>query len=336
MLDVEVPLAGEREDAWVLQVRRDVRRLLRRARICWSSACVELGAADTAVQVASAALGEDPFDEQACRTVMTAHRLAGRSGAALVAYRELQVAMSEQLGSDPSAATQALFLSILRAESPAAPGRPVRGGPAAEAAASGTPILGRDRELATLGRLWAGAAVGSAVLAVVTGEAGIGKSALVSTFVAEPRRTGAMVVTVGCFEAERSLYLQPLLEVVRVVEQRIDAAEIRELAGLLPELAQLGGPVAGAAAPGGGPELEHRRSLEALVEFFDRLSDRQPVLLVIEDAQHAGQSSIEALHLLAGRWAGSRVMVVVTERSSEDDLVTAALLDVAVHLELVR
>ena len=342
MLDVEVPLAGEREDAWVLQVRRDVRRLLRRARICWSAACVELGAADTAVQVASAALGEDPFDEQACRTVMTAHRLAGRSGAALVAYRELQVAMSEQLGSDPSAATQALFLSILRAESPAAPGRPVRGGPAADAAASGTPILGRDRELATLGRLWAGAAVGSAVLAVVTGEAGIGKSALVSTFVAEPRRTGAMVVTVGCFEAERSLYLQPLLEAVRVVEQRIDAAEIRELAGrrldtlagLLPELAQLGGPVAGAAAPGGGPELEHRRSLEALVEFFDRLSDRQPVLLVIEDAQHAGQSSIEALHLLAGRWAGSRVMVVVTERSSEDDLVTAALLDVAVHLEL--
>ena len=89
------------------------------------------------------------------------------------------------------------------------------------------------------------------MLAVVTGEAGIGKSALVSTFVGEPRRTGAMVVTVGCFEAERSLYLQPLLEAVRVVEQRIDAAELRELAGrrldtlaaLLPELAELAGPV---------------------------------------------------------------------------------------------
>lgn len=342
MLDADVPLVGEREDTWVLELRRDVRRLLRRARICWSAASRELGGYDTAVEVASAALREDPFDEEACRTLMAAHQLAGRSAAALVAYRDLRVAMSEQLGSDPSAATQALFLSILRAESPAAPGQPVRAGTPADAAAAGAPLVGRDAELDTLRGLWAGAAVGSPVLAVVTGEAGIGKSALVAAFAAEPRRTGAVVVTVSCFEAERSLYLQPLVEAVRAVARRLDAAEVRELAGsrlatlaaLLPELVDLVGPLAGPPAPRAGPELEHRRSLDALVEFFDRLSDRQPVLLVVEDAQHAGQSSIEALHLLAGHWAGSRAMVVVTERADEDDLVTAALLDVAVHVEL--
>jgi DNA-binding SARP family transcriptional activator/tetratricopeptide (TPR) repeat protein len=341
MLAADVPLVGEREDAWVLELRRDVRRLLRRARICWSAACVELDAPDTAVDVAAAALRDDPFDEEACRTLMAAHRLAGRSGSALVAYRELQVALSEQLGSDPSAATQALFLSILRAESPAGPGRPGRGGTPTDARATGTPLVGRDAELATLSALWAHAAVGSPVLAVVTGEAGIGKSALVGTFAGQARRTGAMVVTVACFEAERSLYLQPLVEAVRVVAHRIDAAELRELAGsrlgtlvaLLPELVDLVGPV-GPPLPGAGPELEHRRSLEALVEFVDRLSDRQPLLLVVEDAQHAGRSSIEALHLLAGRWAGSRAMVVVVERTSEDDLVTAALRDVAVPIDL--
>ena len=109
--------------------------------------------------------------------------------------------------------------------------------------------VGRDRELAELGELWAGAAAGTPVLAVVTGEAGIGKSALVAAFAAEPRRTGALVLAVGCFEAERSLYLQPLVEAVRAVVHRIPPAEVRELAGsrlgtlaeLVPELADLVG-----------------------------------------------------------------------------------------------
>ncbi|MFC4947292.1 AAA family ATPase [Pseudonocardia sp. GCM10023141] len=339
LLDADVAMAGEHEDPWVLELRRDVRGLLRRARVCWSAAAVELGSSDVAVDVASAALRDDPFDEEACRTVMVAHQQAGRSGSALVVYRALRVAMSEQLGTDPSPATQALFLSILRSESPTGAGQAARIGVASDSRATGTPLIGRDDELATLDALWAGATTGTPVLAVVTGEAGIGKSALVNTFAAGPRRTGAFVLSVGCFEAERSLYLQPLVEAVRGVVHRLDAADVRELAGsrlgtlaaLLPELTDIVGPAPYERA---GPELEHRRSLDALVGFFDRLSVRQPVLLLVEDAQHAGQSTIEALHLLVGHWAGSRAMVVVTERTSEDEPVTATLRGVAEHIEL--
>ena len=335
LLDSDVALAGEHEDPWVVELRRDVRRLLRRARISWSAASTELGNPDVAVEVGSAVLRDDPLDEEAARIVMLAHQQAGRSGAALVVYRALRVAMSEQLGTDPSPATQALFLAILRSESPAA----ARLATTNDSRSAGSPLIGRDAELHRLGVLWAGATTGTPVLAVITGEAGIGKSALVSTFAAGPRRTGAVVVSVGCFEAEHSLYLQPLVEAVRAVVHRMEPAEVRELAGsrlatltaLLPELVDVSGPVPYERA---GPELEHRRSLDALVGFFDRLSSRQPVLLVIEDAQHAGQSTIEALHLLVGHWTGSRAMVVVTERTSEDEPVTAALRGVAERIEL--
>lgn len=339
LLDADVAMAGEHEDQWVLELRRDVRRLLRRVRICWSTAALELGSFDVAVEVATAALRADPFDEEACRTVMLGHQQAGRSGSALVVYRTLRMAMSEQLGTDPSPATQALFLSILRSESPTGAGQAARIGVPSDSRSTGAPLIGRDRELARLGALWTGATTGTPVLAVVTGEAGIGKSALVNTFAAGPRRTGAFVVSVGCFEAERSLYLQPLVEAVRAVVHRLDAADVLELAGtrlgtlaaLLPELTDIVGPAPYERA---GPELEHRRSLDALVGFFDRLSTRQPVLLVVEDAQHAGQSTIEALHLLIGHWTGSRAMVVVTERTSEDEPTTATLRGVAVHIEL--
>lgn len=334
-LDADTALADERDDPWVRELRQAVDRWLRRARICWSAAAYELHAYDVAVEVAGAALRADPLDEQACRTVMLAHQRAGRSGAALVTYRSLRMAMSEHLGSDPSPATQSLFLAVLRSESPTVASRP---GPAS-APIETLPVVGRDAELAELGVLWAGAVTGSPVLAVVAGEAGIGKSALVTAFAAGPRRTGALVLVVGCFEAERSLYLQPLVAAVRSVMRRISPAEVRELAGprlgtlaeLVPELTDL---VGRAAYERASPELEHRRSLDALAGFFVRLSTRRPVLLVVEDAEHAGQSTVEALHLLAGQWAGSRSMVVVVERTSQDPPVTAALRDVAVWLEL--
>jgi DNA-binding SARP family transcriptional activator/tetratricopeptide (TPR) repeat protein len=339
LLEADPAMAGEHEDAWVLELRRHVHRLLRRARICWSSACIELGGYDVAVEVAGSALRDDPFDEEACRTVMLAHQQAGRSGEALVVYHDLRIAMSEQLGTDPSSATQALFLSILRSESPAGSGHLVRAGAPGDPRSDGSPLVGRGPDLDRLAALWAGATTGDPVLVVVTGEAGIGKSALVTEFANGLRRCGAFVITVGCFEAEQSLYLQPLVEAVRAVVHRTDPAEVRELAGtrigtlaaLLPELTDVVGPVPYERA---GRELEHRRSLDAVAGFFERLSARRPVLLVVEDAQHAGQATIEALHVLVGRWTGSRAMVVVTERTSGDEPVTAPLRDVAEHLEL--
>jgi DNA-binding SARP family transcriptional activator/tetratricopeptide (TPR) repeat protein len=329
-LATEVALADERDDPWVAQLRRAVARWLRRARICWSAAALELGTPDVAVEAAGAALRADPLDEEAARTVMAAHQRAGRSGTALVTYRQLQLAMSEQLGSDPSPATQAVYVSILRAENPRSTSRPATG--------SGTGgrdrLVGRGAELTRLGELWAGAVSGEPALALVTGEAGIGKSALVDRFADEPRRTGALVVSVGCFEAERSMYLQPLVHAVRTIARRSQPAEIRELAGsrlgtlaqLVPELTDMVGAVPYERA---GPELEHGRGLDALAGFFVRLSARRPVLLTVEDVHHAGQSTLEALHFLAGQWAGSRLMVVVTERTSEDEPLAGALRGVA-------
>ncbi len=179
---------------------------------------------------------------------------------------------------------------------------------------------------------------------MVTGEAGIGKSALVKRFAEEPGQTGALVVAVACFEAERSLYLQPLAQAVRTIMRRLPPSEVRELAGsrvgtlaqLVPELTDVVGPVDYERA---SAELEHGRSLDALAGFFSRLSGRRPVLVIVEDCQHASRSTLEALHLIASQWAGSRMMVLVTERTSEDEPVTNQLRDVAsgwIELEPLR
>jgi DNA-binding SARP family transcriptional activator len=330
LLAEDVALAGERDDEWLRHLRFGVAHLLRRARICWSLASLELGAHDVAVEAAGAILRADPLDEEACRVLMVTHQRAGRSGAALIAYRRLRQAMAEQLGSDPSPETQAVHLSVLRAE----PAVGVRRPATTAGAAGGPDLVGRSAELARLRALWTAAAAGRPGLVLVSGEAGIGKTALVSAFAEEPRRTGAMVLTATCYEAERSLYLQPLVQALTSAVQRLRPVEAAELAGsrrgtlvhLVPELRETVGPVPYERA---GPEIEHGRSLDAVAGFLVRLSMRQPVVLTVDDAQHAGRSTLEALHLLASRWAGGRIMVVLAERVTEDERVTEALRDVA-------
>jgi hypothetical protein len=58
------------------------------------------------------------------------------------------------------------------------------------------------------------------------------------------------------------------------------------------------------------PELEHHRSLEAIASLLERLAARQPLLLALEDLQHAGTSTLEAVHFLSRRPATSRLLVV--------------------------
>ncbi|SHL17500.1 Transcriptional regulatory protein, C terminal [Pseudonocardia thermophila] len=332
LLDADLALAGEHDDRWVRDLRAQVADLLRRARAVWSSAALQMGAYDTAVAVASAALQVDPFDEDSTRTVMLAHQRAGRPGGALRAYRALREALAEHLGIDPSPATEALHLAVLRAEDP--------GTDRAGSTAEDSGIVGRDGELAVLRRSWDTAAAGQPTVALVTGEAGIGKSALVAALAEETRRTGALVVQATCFAAERSLYLQPVADLVRALLRHMTPDDVREYAGtrlgtlveLVPELTDVVGTVPYARS---APEVEHRRSLDAVSSLVTRIGARRPVLLVVEDVQHAGQATVEALHVLAGHRQGSRTMLVLTERTGEGrPPVVTALRDLAVRIDL--
>lgn len=335
LLTAGPPLVDELDSAWAEKLRRLAVAQLRLARVCRWRAALELGEYRTAIEVASAALAADSLDEEACRAVMIGHQRGGAAGAALSAYHTLRVELAEALGADPSKATRAVFLSVLRADPPSFG----TGRLPAETPPPPSTLVGRDAELEQLLALWSRAASGEGATALVLGEAGIGKSSLAAALTARVRQTGGLVLTTGCFEAERSLYLQPLVAAVRAVVALHRPTVLRELAGdwlgtlleLVPEMAQSTG---GVHYEHAAPELEHLRSLEALAAFLDRLAERQPLLLVIEDGQHAGQSTAEALHVLAARLATSRVLVLVLTRTSEHDDALASLRDVATCISL--
>ena len=267
----------------------------------------------------------------------------------LAAYAALRTRLAEELGADPAPQTQELHLAILRDQRadrpgrpPGSPGRPgqapVRPGTRAPAN-RGPALAGRDAETAALYESWSRAVAADPSLIMIIGEAGIGKTALAEQLAAEAADDGATVLRARCYEAERSLFLQPVVEAVALAVSRMPAGALRELLGehtaaaaaLLPEAAALLGPP---PSWRGSPDMERRRSFQAMAALLTGLAARGPVLLFVDDLQYAGQATVEFIHYLARHVRGSRLLTMVTVRAEHDTDVGSALDPVATRVEV--
>ena len=77
-------------------------------------------------------------------------------------------------------------------------------------------LIGREPQLAGLRRVLTRAREGNGGVALIVGEAGVGKSRLLRAMTDEARESGFFVLSGACFEAERSIPYAPLLDLVRL------------------------------------------------------------------------------------------------------------------------
>jgi DNA-binding SARP family transcriptional activator len=346
LLSADIALAEEPYATWADPAREQLRLLLRRARLTAAEAALAIGEASSAARYAEEALAADPLDETACRWYMSASAAAGEPARALVAYEALRERLAEGLGADPSPQTQELHLAILRQQDrhPAPdrsvhPDRSVRPGRSVRPDRRRRVLAGRDGEAGALREAWDRAVAGGSGLVMIIGEAGIGKTALAEDLAAEADTDGATVLRTRCYEAERSLFLQPIAEAIAPLVSRMSASALRQLLGehapaiaaLLPEAAALLGPP---PSWHGSPDMERRWSFQAVTAFLAGLADRSPVLLVVDDLQYAGQSTVEFLHYLGRQVSGSRLLTVVTVRAEHDAEIGSALASAASRVEV--
>ena len=80
--------------------------------------------------------------------------------------------------------------------------------------------------------------------------------------------------------------------------------------------------------------MQRRQAFHSVLTFLRELAARNPVLLMLDDLQYAGQSTVEFVHYL-GRHAGrARLLVIATVRAENDAEVGAALAAVASRVDL--
>jgi len=324
-------LEDEPYAAWSEQAEAGRASLVRRARHVAAQASLACDDAASAARFADAAINDDPWDEAAHRVLMAAYAAAGEPARAVAVYSRLRDLFDRELGVEPAPATRDLYVAILREDAVSGvavvePAAARRGDPGASPA-----ISGREAELGRLSLAWTSAVAGDPGLVLLAGEAGIGKTSLAAEAVAVAGATGGVVLQARCYEAERGLFLQPIIEALTPALSSLATAELLRIAGdaaatltaLIPSLEKL-------LRPGpllrGSPDLELRRAFDAVTAVVTRLSVRGPVLLVLDDLQNAGRATIELLHYLSRHLGGSRVLILATIRreEGEDALLTLA------------
>ncbi len=312
-------------DEWLLAEREQLRSMALDACEKTLAHQVEIGAEDTALASALRLLAFDPARESAHVTVMRLHARHGRFGPALRQYEACALALRRDLGVAPAADTRQLYQEILRSSGAPGGGRARRGGDDREPALSWPPIVrvpqvGRDEEMRrlrdalerTLGRR------GQCV--VVMGEAGIGKTRLVSELAGEAQPAGASVWLGRAYESDRMLTFGPWVDAIRASALARDPAWLAgfsplwraELGRLVPEL---GEPAAAASPHQDGA----RRLFEAVTQLVKHVVERSPLVLILEDMHWADELSVRLLSFLARRIAEWPVLVVATAREEEVD-----------------
>ena len=213
-------------------------------------------------------------------------------------------------------------------------------------------FIGRERELSVLRDGFERSRTGAHLVAV-HGESGVGKSALVRRFTEQlvARESGVVVLAGTCYERESVPYkaVDGLIDELSRYMRRLHKAEAAALlprrAGLLAEVFPVLARVeAVAEAPRAqseslDPPEMRSRLFGALRELLFRLTDRHPLVLVIDDLQWADADSLALLQEIVRPDEAPRLLLLATIRTSEADPVPAvneSILETAQLLPLAR
>jgi len=184
-------------------------------------------------------------------------------------------------------------------------------------------LVGRTRELEQLDAALGRAIAGRGSVVVVTGEPGIGKTALALAFVEHASARGASSAWGASWAGGGAPAYWPWVQIARALTRHEDAATLRAglggaapwIAGLLPELAGTLGPPA--AASDLNADQARFRLFDALVSLLVTVSARRPLVIVLDDLHWADASSLLALEFVGGALPDLPILAIAAYRYSE-------------------
>lgn len=305
------------------------------------AADLALGRHATVVAELAQLVGEHPLREGLWELLALARYRSGMQADALRAIAEARDTLVEELGVEPGAQLRELEQRILAQDPELAVALPATTEPVmstVERASAGTRVLatasgvvgagensglgtddgrsspaapdliGRRTELASLVRALEAAIDGRPGIAVVQGEAGVGKTRLVEELASEASCRGATVVWGRALESGAAPVYWPWLNVLRMLRSARPDLTSAALDQLL-DVAE----TPAAKALGEGSHL-----LDGVLRLVESSAADRPLVVVLEDVQWADVESLElATHVVSGLTTGS-VLFVLTLREGEE------------------
>jgi ABC-type oligopeptide transport system substrate-binding subunit/DNA-binding SARP family transcriptional activator len=269
-------------------------------------------------------LALDPWREEAHRELMRLLALSGQRSAALAQYEECRRLLKAELGLEPLEETTTLYEQLVHWETDRLvhwlPNLPV-------SQCTNLPFKGRGEEHARLVGCWERSRRGTGTLALVEGEAGVGKTRLVEEVIRYAEAQGGVVLRGRCYEFGVSVPYQPIAEALRGwlskrAEMQGSSSSLAsvwlvELSRLLPELRQMYPDLSEPALVSG--EAARQRLFEAIVRFLPPTFGASCILF-LDDLHWADPSTLDLLHYLVRQLSGIPMWIVGTYRPEEVQL----------------
>jgi predicted ATPase/DNA-binding SARP family transcriptional activator/biotin operon repressor len=289
------------------------------------------GSYEQALVYAQRLAAADPLREEVHRELMQLYHLLGRSQAALEQFAVLRAVLDAEIGLAPSHTTVALSQEIARdlaaaldeATPPHLPVAPPP--PPLLRDLAHLPLVGRVGERGVLLDALQGVVQGQGGVALVEGDAGVGKTRLVGEIVADARWRGFQV---GQGKAEHLAAsppyqllcdaLVPLLTPLRIAQlaESVEPLWFSVVASVCPVVADRLPDLPPLASL--EPHEEQQRLWEGVARCLSGLAAIAPLVLILEDVHWADEATLGALVHLAPRVGKMRAFVILTARTAED------------------
>jgi tetratricopeptide (TPR) repeat protein len=186
-------------------------------------------------------------------------------------------------------------------------------------------FVGREPELKQLQSAFDGAISGQGALMMVTGEPGIGKTALCEQLATYVTLRGGRTLVGHCYEAgSLSLPYLAFVEALRSYVLSREAKDLREeLGSSAADVARIISEIRERLKiklrPQKDPEEERYRLLQAVTSFLSNAAAVQPMMVVLEDLHDADKGTLDMLTHVSRHLAGTRLLIVGTYRDVEVD-----------------
>jgi predicted ATPase/DNA-binding SARP family transcriptional activator len=270
----------------------------------------------------------DPLSEEAIRGVMEARAWASDRSSALKAFARYESRLMEELGAKPGPELVRMA-DLLRdgRRSPVQPSSPGYPPERADRRFEPETLIGREREFSVLYDAWCDARRKSPRIVVVTSDPGVGKTTLVNAFASTCQMDGAVVARAQAYDAERELPFAVLGELVKqlAMQRAIGSADPEALSELTRITSEILKQFPGVPKPvEWSPELTPLRIADAFLKTVTAAAEDCPVMLVIDDIHAADDASVAILHTVARKVAMVRVLMILSGRTSELRISSAA------------
>ena len=198
--------------------------------------------------------------------------------------------------------------------------------------ADGVPLVGRDEEIGLLLRRWAQGKDGHGQAVLISGEAGIGKTALAETVGAQAKKEGFARTTFRFSPYYTNSALYPVIEQIKRQSQwqagdspytKLAKLELmlanynwatKEVVPLFAALVSLQLPTGRYPPLNLTPQEQKQRTLDALVAWTLEEAERRPIFELWDDLHWADPTTLELLGLLMEQAATASLLIVLTFR----------------------